>query len=230
MHRLSGMNIPVAPITHHWLDSTHISYGVLTAGVVMDRVKVEASTYRGREPDQNRWDIETPKLDSYSYRVSYNPAERWALQVSRGRLKSPEQLDPDVDQSRVTASIMYDGAMGATGRWEATLAWGENHDDPGHTLDAFTAEITETNERATAFFRAERVEKDELFVPPAPQAGQVFAVGEMTLGYRWDFARRDHAALGIGAAGTLSRVPSELHDAYGRSPISGLVFVRASLR
>src|SRR5206468_8154265 len=41
MHRYSGANIPVAPITHHWLDSTHITFGVLTAGAVVDRVKVE---------------------------------------------------------------------------------------------------------------------------------------------------------------------------------------------
>ena len=39
----------------------------------------------------------------------------------------------------------------------------------------------------------------------------MFDVGELTLGYRWDFLRHEHTALGIGAAGTLSQVPSELH-------------------
>ena len=112
MHRFSGMNIPVAPITHHWLDSTHITYGVLTAGAVVDRVKVEASAFRGREPDQNRWDIESPWLDSYSFRLSVNPTEHWATQVSYGRLQSPEQLEPDVDQERTTASAMVDGRCG----------------------------------------------------------------------------------------------------------------------
>ena len=33
MHRLSIMDSPEAPITHHWFDSTHITFGVLTAGV-----------------------------------------------------------------------------------------------------------------------------------------------------------------------------------------------------
>jgi len=66
MHRTSGMDIPEAPITHHWLDSTHITFGVLTAGVVLDTWKFEASAFRGREPDQHRYDIEAPKLDSYS--------------------------------------------------------------------------------------------------------------------------------------------------------------------
>src|SRR4030095_11229460 len=69
MHRFSGVNIPVAPITHHWLDSTHITYGVLTAGAVVDRVKVEASAFRGREPDEDRLDIESPELESHSFPV-----------------------------------------------------------------------------------------------------------------------------------------------------------------
>ena len=106
MHRFSGVNVPIAPITHHWLDSTHISYGVLTGGAVVDRVKVEASAFRGREPDENRWNIESPKLDSHSFRLSVNPTDRWALQVSYGRLHSPEQLEPDVNQDRITASAM----------------------------------------------------------------------------------------------------------------------------
>src|SRR5262249_31308239 len=33
MHRFSGMPLPEAPLTHHWLDSTHITFGVATAGV-----------------------------------------------------------------------------------------------------------------------------------------------------------------------------------------------------
>ena len=70
MHRFSGMDIPEAPITHHWLDSTHITYGVLTAGYVWDKVKIEASAFRGREPDQHRYNIETPGLDSVSARLS----------------------------------------------------------------------------------------------------------------------------------------------------------------
>jgi hypothetical protein len=231
MHRFSGSNIPVAPIAHHWLDSSHISYGVLTAGVIVDRIKLEASAFRGREPDQDRWNIETPKLDSYSYRLSFNPTERWALQASYGRLKSPEQLEPDVDQDRVTASAMVDGTLGASARWEGTLAWGQNRNRPGHTLDAFTAEAAaEIAERHTVFARAERVEKDELLLEPAPEADQVFDVGELTLGYRWDFLRHEHTALGIGAAGTLSQVPSELHGAYGNTPAAGLLFLRAALR
>src|SRR5687768_2320289 len=61
MHRTSGVDNPEAPITHHWLDSTHITFGVVTAGVVVNNWKLEASAFRGREPDQHRFDIEPPK-------------------------------------------------------------------------------------------------------------------------------------------------------------------------
>jgi len=230
MHRFSAMNLPVAPITHHWLDSTHITYGVLTAGAVADGIKFEASAFRGREPDQNRWNIEAPKLDSQSFRLSVNPTERWALQASYGRIHSPEQLEPDVNQDRTTASVMYDGNLGGAGRWEGTLAWGRDRNQPGHTLDAFTAEAAEEiADRHTIFGRAEWVEKDELFVAPDPRAGRVFDVGELTAGYRYDFWRGVHVSTGIGAAGTLSFVPESLHDAYGATPASVIVFVHAAI-
>lgn len=56
MHRPAAMASPEAPITHHWIDSTHITFGVLTAGWVHDSFKLEASRFRGREPDEERYD------------------------------------------------------------------------------------------------------------------------------------------------------------------------------
>ena len=125
MHRFSGEDNPEAPITHHWLDSTHIAYGVVTLGYVLGEVKVEGSLFRGREPDQDRYDIETGKLDSASLRISYNPTKAWALQVSRGRIKSPEELHPDVDVTRTTASAIYRAPLGAADT-QTTFAWGRN--------------------------------------------------------------------------------------------------------
>jgi len=231
MHRFSGSNIPVAPITHHWLDSTHIAFGVVTAGAVLDRVKLEASAFRGREPDQDRWNIETPKLDSHSFRLSVNPTDHWALQASVGHLKSPEQLEPDVNQDRTTVSAMYDGTWGDTGRWEGLVAWGHNRNRPGNSLDAFTAEAAvDFAERHTIFVRAEKVQKDELFLAPDPRAGRVFDVGELTAGYRRDFARQGHMTIGVGASGTLAFVPEPARTAYGSTPASVLVFLRAQVR
>src|SRR5690606_30435052 len=135
MHRFSGMEFPDSPISHHWLDSTHIAFGVLTTGVVLDDVKIEASAFRGREPDQHRWNIERGALDSYAIRLGWNPTERWALQVSAGNLHSPEALAPEVDTRRYTASAMYHLPT-ASGDWQALVAFGRNTNTPGNRLDA----------------------------------------------------------------------------------------------
>jgi len=230
MHRFSGLNIPQAPITHHWLDSSHITFGVLTTGAVWGGAKIEASAFRGREPDQNRYDIESPKLDSHSFRLSLNPAPAWAFQVSYGRLNSPEQLEPEVDVDRTTASAMYAGEW-TGGRWETTVAWGRNRNRPGPTLDAVTGEAAvQLQEKHTLFARAERVEKNELFPEGDPRDGDTFDVGELTVGYRYDFWRRRHAAVGLGVLGTLSLVPDAVQDVYGDNPTSGMLFAHVELR
>src|SRR5207302_8507819 len=107
MHRQSVMDSPEAPISHHWLDSTHITFGVVTAGFIHDRFKIEASRFRGREPDQHRYNIETGALDSTAVRLSWNPNRNWALQVSWADVKSPEQLEPDQNIRRWSASAIY---------------------------------------------------------------------------------------------------------------------------
>jgi hypothetical protein len=81
-HRLSAMANPISPIIHHWVDSTHITFGVVTAGVYNSRWKAEASIFNGREPDENRYDLDFGPLDSVSGRVSLMAAPSVALQVS----------------------------------------------------------------------------------------------------------------------------------------------------
>jgi hypothetical protein len=230
MHRFSGMAFPLAPITHHWLDSSHITFGVVTGGVVLGRAKLEASAFRGREPDQNRYDIETPTLDSHSFRVSVNPGPAWALQASYGRLTSPEELEPDTDVDRTTISVIH-ASDGRSGHWETMLAWGQNKDRPGPRLNALTVESAmQWRERHTLFARAEHVEKNELFPAGDPREGSIHTVSQVSLGYRYDFWRREHVATGIGVWGSLSVLPSDLHDVYGDAPASGTIFLRATLR
>src|ERR1700712_3814793 len=47
MMRPSARLNPEPPITHHWFDSTHITYGVVTAGLSSTRWQIEASAFRG---------------------------------------------------------------------------------------------------------------------------------------------------------------------------------------
>jgi hypothetical protein len=229
MHRFSGMDDPAAPITHHWLDSTHITFGVVTAGLVRGPWKLEASVFNGREPDQNRWDFDPPRLDSYAARLSFNPTPDWALQVSYGALKSPEQLTPDVSQRRFTASASYNRPL-PHGNWQTTLAFGRDADRPGHTLDALLLESAASLGRHTLFARAETVQKDDLFEAPSPLAGRIFRLSELTFGYVYDLPVGPHVALGLGIQGTLDAAPAALGAAYGDTPGGVMPFLRLAVR
>src|SRR4051812_2590971 len=54
MHRDSARNNPQAPLSHHQLDSTHISPGVLTGGIEASPLTLLGSWFRGQEPDEYR--------------------------------------------------------------------------------------------------------------------------------------------------------------------------------
>src|SRR5262249_31185105 len=187
MHRPSGMDIPMAPITDHWVDSTHITFGVLTAGVVLNTWKIEASVFRGREPDQYRYDIEAPKLDSYSARVSWNPIRELSLQVSWGHLTSPEQLEPDKNEDRFTMSATYPRLWGKKNFGSRPAVWGRKMMKPGDTLDGLLIETTAIfKNKYTLSARAERVQENELLdLEPAP----IFTVNKLTIGGIYDFFR-----------------------------------------
>ena len=103
MHRASAAENPMAPLSHHTFDSTHISFGVVTAAVDHGPWLVEGSLFNGREPDQHRWDFDFGALDSYSGRVWYRPTDEWEFQISSGRLRHPEELEPG-DITRTTMS------------------------------------------------------------------------------------------------------------------------------
>ena len=229
MHRFSGMDDPAAPITHHWLDSTHVTFGVVTAGLVHGAWKIEGSAFNGREPDEHRWSFDPFRLDSFSGRISWNPTPNWSLQTSYGYIKSPEQLEPGVDQHRITASATYNHPF-AAGNWQTTLAWGRNYDNPGHALDGVLLESAVGFGRHTVFARVEDVQKDDLFEAPSPLAGQVFHVAEASLGYVYDLPLSKHVAMGLGAEGTVNFVPTAIRTAYGGSPIGYMPFVRLKLR
>lgn len=125
MHRLSGMANPVAPISHHFLDAAHISWGVLTGGVATELLQVEVSWFNGHEPDEDRWAPEGLDLNSFAGRVTVTPGPAWALQASFGALDEPEQLHPAVDMYRVTLSATYHRPL-AGGWWATTAAFGRN--------------------------------------------------------------------------------------------------------
>jgi hypothetical protein len=229
MHRFSGMADPEAPIDHHWLDSTHVSFGVVTTGVTLsDAFKFEASVFRGREPDQHRYNFDTPSLDSGSVRLTWNPTRDLSMQVSQGWLHSPEQLEPNVNQRRTTASITYNRAY-AGGNWQTTAAWGEDVNRPGKRLDAVLLESAASYGPHTVFARAERADKDELF-DTGPLVGRAFEVGKLSVGYAYSIPVATHFVIDVGGLISAYDLPCALEPAYGSNPRSIVLFTRVKLR
>jgi hypothetical protein len=216
MHRASIMDSPEAPITHHWLDSTHVSFGTVTAGLVLGDIKLEASRFNGREPDRHRWNIETGPLDSTALRLSWNPNRNLALQASWAHLVSPEQLAPGANSTRWSASAIYTRPLGARGWWSTTLAWGRRDGD-----DALAIESATGLGRWTLFGRAEYTENDELVA-----GGPAYHVGKVSLGAIRDFRVAPHVRVGLGTLFALNFVPEALDAAYAGDPRGAMLFLR----
>ena len=227
MHREAIMDSPEAPISHHWLDSTHISFGVVTGGVVVGRFKIEASRFNGREPDQHRWGIETAPLDSTSVRLSWNPTRALALQGSWGHFEDPEQLEPGINQKRWSASLLYAREVAPGWKLAGTLAWGRKTAE-GHSDEAFVAEASVKHRGWTAFGRGEMTENRELV--DLSEQGPAFRVGKVSLGLLRDFRIADHWSIGAGGLVAINFVPDAIAPDYGGShPVGTMAFVRLKL-
>src|SRR5207253_1796587 len=127
-HRPSAAGDPLAPLGHHWQDATHITYGVITAGLFTRSAKLEASWFNGREPDEIRTDFDYAgrRLDSYSARLTVNPGPRWSVSAWYAYLRSPEALNPDESLHRIGASALTTQPVGTGGTWSSAVIYGAN--------------------------------------------------------------------------------------------------------
>jgi hypothetical protein len=227
MHRPAASASPEAPITHHWMDSTHITFGVITAGWTNYYFKVEASRFRGREPDEDRYDIETGELDSTAVRVSWNPTDTLALQVSWADVASPEQLEPDVDVTKWSASALYTTALFNDADLSFTGAFARKDNSEGVELDAWLAEASwKPNTAWTIFSRAEAIETDELGLI---HHGPIEDVAKISLGAVRDFRVAQNVTLGIGALVSQNWVSDALSPLYDGDPAGAMAFVRLKI-
>jgi len=225
MHRPSAAENPQAPLSHHHLDASHITPGVLTVGVERHGFRVEAGAFHGREPDEDRLDLDTAVLDSYGLRLSWSDGP-WSMQVSGADLKTPERTSP-YDATRITASVSF-----FTGDERRSMAWlaafGQNREVFGR-LEAYLFEATRRANRHAFYTRAELVEKDILDAGFHPigvaHTHRPSRIGALTLGYVRDVAAPSWGTWGIGGDITGYRVPANLRESYG-SPLSFHVFVR----
>jgi hypothetical protein len=225
MHRLSAMSNPDAPISHHWQDATHITFGVATAGIKFDRFKIEGSLFTGAAPDENRLDFDKPLMDSYSGRISYNPTSELAFQFSRAFEKNP---DRDFSNEWLsTASAMYTHVFNDEEWISSTLVWSSKmshhsaviyyNPNPDTLLVPETSVLAESEfhfSRFAMYGRFEYVEKAQAELGMLFSPKEKVPVKEFTLGITrriFDYAGID---VNLGVQGTLNVIPANIAFVY----------------
>lgn len=234
MHRPSSDGDPFAPIGHHWQDATHITYGVLTAGIGTRTVKLEGSLFNGREPDENRTDFDfdgAPLLDSWSARLNLNPTARWSLSAFFGWLGGPEPDHPDESVQRVGGSAQYVRPLRRGGHAAATLLTSANrHEDADHWEPSVLAEGSVTLLRGTTLFaRTEWVRKsaEDLVLEGGGDEDEEFGITSLSAGVVRDVAALGGFSLALGARANVALLPEGLEATYGsRTPTGAAVFLR----
>jgi hypothetical protein len=228
MHRASAGENHAAPLGHHWEDSTHIAYNVVTLGGGWRWFALEASVFHGAEPDEHRWNIDGGRIDSASVRARLFLGEGWSGQLSYGYLRNPEPLEPG-NLHRMTAAVYY-GAEGDR-PLAFSLVWGRNVEAHG-TSDAVLLEGAYRLTTADQIYgRVESVEKDFALLltkrlPDEHGPRRLARIWAFTAGYLRDFPTIHGLDTGVGVDVTAYSFPSALDPAYGASPVSIHAFLR----
>jgi hypothetical protein len=229
MHRPSALDNPNSPISHHWVDATHITFGVATVGVRFGQFKLEGSSFTGREPNENRYDFDKPRFNSWSGRLSMNPSRNWAMQVSHGFVKSPEELHVNEDVHKTTASVIYNSEVDNNRYLSATALWGMNKFSGRKGENAFLAEGSWHLNNAAIYGRYEYTEKSaEELVLDEETFGHhtLYGVNAFTVGFNYDFLKFAKTRLAAGANLSVYGAPSALNSLYGKNPMSFQVYLR----
>lgn len=229
MHRTFALDNPLAPIGHHWQDATHITYWVATLGYETHEWKLDSSSFNGREPGENRFSFQSPRFDSFSGRISFNPTADLALQASHAYLHSPEASDPDEDIHRTSASVTYNRPLGPRRNFQTTFVWARNRVS-GLNLDSYLVEAQLRHDRGwTPFFRYELVRKNahELVLPSTFTSDQAFDLRQTTLGVTRQIFTTGGLSWALGGEILLNTVPAGLRSVYGDDPTGWLLFIRA---
>jgi hypothetical protein len=229
MHRPSALANPDAPVSHHWNDGTHITFGVATLGVRLDKFKLEGSLFTGREPDENRYNFDKMRFDSWSGRLSFNPSRNWAFQVSHGYIKSPEELHPDEDINRTTASAIFSLPMNNDNWLNVTTLWGLNKTAGHDGENAFLLEGELRLKKTAMYTRYEWVQKsvEELNLDPVKYGdGTLFPVNVLTAGISYDLLNIGKTRLALGGQFSVFFDDNSLHDLYGKNPMALQVYLR----
>jgi len=232
-HRASASEDPVATLGHHLQDSTHIADDVITSGLAYKKARLEFSGFHGREPDEFRWDIDSGAIDSWSTRLTVQPGQSWSAQYSFAHLTSPEQLHPEDDVQRMTASVSYNRPF-TKGGWASTLLWGRNRVlQSGQIANGYLAESTlQFAERNHVWTRIESADRSsELLLgkqaePPGFEEQFLARIQAYTAGYDHDFPLIPGLSTALGAQVTFYGKPDFLTSIYSQHPVGVILFLR----
>ncbi|MEO7316709.1 MAG: hypothetical protein ABIW47_16075 [Ginsengibacter sp.] len=227
MHRPSALANPDAPISHHWIDATHVTFGVATLGVRLDKFKIEGSSFTGKEPNENRYDFDKPRFDSYSGRLSFNPSENWALQVSQAFIKNPETVHAG-NVNRTTASAIYSVLLDAKSSLNATVAWGRNAPDDEKASNAVLLEGEWQSGKTALYGRYDMVQKsgEELVLDQPLYMDRLFYMNALTLGMNYDLFDAGKLKIAGGGQFIFYKTNKDLESYYGKNPMGFELFLR----
>jgi hypothetical protein len=225
-HRPSTWDNPLSPLSHHWLDSAHITPGVVTAGFTFgNRWKLEGSLFTGREPDENRFTFDALRFDSRSVRLSFNPSPNWSFQTSYARITAPETGSND-GQEKFNLSGHYNQAYANGNNLALTLAFGGLR-MPQMSHSAVLLEAAYTQRRFVWFSRFEAIETHEIRGHVhVPGTSRMEAIQRLTLGTVYNFQQSRKAEQGVGASIDYHFISPTLQSVYGSNPVSFTLFYR----
>jgi hypothetical protein len=229
MHRPSGMYNPDAPLSHHWVDATHITFGVATLGLRYGKFKMEGSSFTGREPGENRYNFDKPRFDSRSARLSFNPGRNWALQVSHGFIKSPEAAHPADDIYRTTLSIIHSTRFSDNLLFNLTALWGMNKTIAHDAEQAVLLEASTHVRRLALYGRYEWVQKsvEELNLDETIYGMHtIFPVHAITVGCAYDLFHINMVRFAAGGQLSLYHADTRLDNLYGTNPFAAETYLR----
>ena len=229
VHRPSGFFNPDAPLTHHWVDATHITFGVATLGYRYGNWKIEGSSFTGREPDENRYNFDKPRFDSWSGRLSYNPTTNWAFQFSHGFLKQPEPAHPDEDVNRTTFSAQYSKKHRNNSSTNLTALWGMNKTKDHDAENGILLEGSYIINRTVVYGKYEWVQKsaEELALEDGDWGHDaIFPVQAITAGASYDLFKIGSTNIAIGGQLSVYRPDTRLSTLYGNTPLAGQIYLR----
>ncbi len=239
MHRPSALNIPEAPISHHWQDGTHITFGVATLGFRYKNMKLEGSSFTGREPGENRYNIDRPRFDSYAFRFSVNPSKSMALSASYGYVRSPEELEERVSIKRFNVSALHTINFPMNKTLSSTFVWGLNRysapDESSYGSHSFLFESNLQTPKYSFFTRIEVIQKSfaELHLTqyspqgiPLLNPNQNNLINAISLGASRYISKNRYFWADLGIMGYYYGINSDLKAYYGATPVSAEVFLR----